>query len=71
MAATKTVEKNHEVSRTVYINKAPVKIDFAYDLCADDEKARKNKEAAFDAAIAKLYPQATRTRAGKFHYTLG
>lgn len=64
-------EKNHEVSRTVYINRDPVKIEFAYDMVADAEQARANKEAAFSAALAKKYPVGlVPSRMSKFHYTL-
>ena len=62
-------QSNHEVSRTVHINKDSVTIDYAYDLDPSDPKgSAERKEAAFSAALLKLYPTAKSARGQRFHY---
>lgn len=64
-------DAKHEVSRTVHINKQPVDIDYAYDLDpSDPEGSAKRKEAAFSAALLKLYPTARASRGNAFWYTV-
>lgn len=63
--------QGHKVSRTVHINKMPVDIDYEYDLDPKDpEGSAKRKEAAFTAALLKLYPTARSSRGNTFWYTV-